>query len=347
MILSKRIELFVSLGKFFKNFIENSADKNFTTKLSHAINQSKFHNNYFTENNIINCLKNWSNSLQKKKIKSFLRTYNIEEIKPKRIAIIMAGNIPLVGFHDFICVILSGNKAIIKLSSKDRHLMTFILKYLCNLSYDFKDYFEICEDNLKAYDAVIATGNNLSASKFEEYFKNYPNIIRKSRHSIAIIKGNESNDQLQKLSDDIFNYFGLGCRNVSKISLPKNYDLDLLFRSFLKWKKVINNNTYANNYDYHKAIYLLNKEVFFDNGFILLKESKKIGSPVGTLFYDYYDKYEDVEKYLSKNSEKIQCIVSAENLENSIEFGKTQSPELRDFSDGVDTINFLLKLNEV
>ena len=174
---------------------------------------------------------------------------------------------------------------------------------------------------------------------------NYPNIIRKSRHSVAVLKGNESNDQLQKLSNDIFNYFGLGCRNVSKVYLPENYDLDLLFRSFMKWKKVINNNSYANNYDYHRAIYLLNKEVFFDNGFILLKESKKIGSPVGTLFYEYYDKYEDVEKSLSEISEKIQCIVSNENIKNFTEFGKTQSPELTDYADGVDTIDFLLKLN--
>ncbi|MEE2605422.1 MAG: acyl-CoA reductase [Bacteroidota bacterium] len=345
MILSKRIELFVSLGKFFKDFIDNTADKNLNKRLSDAIQQAKNHNNYFTEYNIINCLKNWSYSLQKEKIKSFLSTYIIEDKKPKSIAIIMAGNVPLVGFHDFLCVILSGNKAVIKLSSKDSHLMHFVLNYLSSISIDFKDYFEICQEKLSDYDAVIATGNNLSASKFEEYFNDYPNIIRKSRHSVAILKGDESNDQLQKLSNDIFNYFGLGCRNVSKVYLPKNYDLDLLFKSFIIWKKVINNNSYANNYDYHRAVYLLNKEVFFDNGFILLKESKKIGSPVGTLFYEYYDKLEDIEKSLSKISEKIQCVVSNKNIENFTEFGKTQSPELTDYADGVDTIDFLLKLN--
>lgn len=347
MILSKRIELFVSLGKFFKDFIDNSADKNFTKRLSNAIQEAKKHNNYFSEENIINCLKNWSYSLEKKKIKSFLSSYVIKKNPPKSIAIIMAGNVPLVGFHDFLCVILSGNKAIIKLSSKDSHLMHFVLNYLCSICIDFEDYYKICQEKLSDFDAVIATGNNLSASKFEEYFSDYPHIIRKSRHSVAILKGDESNDQLQKLSNDIFNYFGLGCRNVSKVYLPKNYELDLLFRSFIKWKKVINNNSYANNYDYHRAIYLLNKEVFFDNGFILLKESKKIGSPVGTLFYEYYDKYEDLEKSLSKISEKIQCIVSNENIENFIKFGKTQSLELTDYADGVDTIDFLLKLNQV
>ena len=345
MILSKRIELFVSLGKFFKDFIDKSADKNLTKKLSDAIQQAKNHNNYFTEENIINCLKNWSYSLQKEKIESFLSSYIIEEENPRSIAIIMAGNIPLVGFHDFLCVILSGNKAIIKLSSKDSHLMHFVLNYFCSICIDFKDYYKICQEKLSDYDAVIATGNNLSASKFKEYFNEYPNIIRKSRHSVAVLNGNESNDQLQKLSNDIFNYYGLGCRNVSKVYLPENYDLDLLFRSFMKWKKVINNNSYANNYDYHRAIYLLNKEVFFDNGFILLKESKKIGSPVGTLFYEYYDKYEDVKKNLSEISEKIQCIVSNENIKNFTEFGKTQSPELTDYADGIDTIDFLLKLN--
>ena len=339
--------MFVSLGKFFKDFIDNSADKNFTKRLSNAIQEAKKHNNYFSEENIINCLKNWSYSLEKKKIKSFLSSYVIKKTPPKSIAIIMAGNVPLVGFHDFLCVILSGNKAIIKLSSKDSHLMHFVLNYLCSICIDFEDYYKICQEKLSDFDAVIATGNNLSASKFEEYFSDYPHIIRKSRHSVAILKGDESNDQLQKLSNDIFNYFGLGCRNVSKVYLPKNYELDLLFRSFIKWKKVINNNSYANNYDYHRAIYLLNKEVFFDNGFILLKESKKIGSPVGTLFYEYYDKYEDLEKSLSKISGKIQCIVSNENIENFIKFGKTQSLELTDYADGVDTIDFLLKLNQV
>lgn len=343
MILSKRIELFVSLGKFFKDFINKSAEKNLSKLFSNAINQAKNHNNYFTEDNILICLKNWSHSLEKGKIKSFLSSYSIEKVSPKSIAIIMAGNVPLVGFHDFLCVILSGNKAIIKLSSKDSHLMYFILNYLCSLDINFENYFEICQGKLSGYDAVIATGNNLSASKFEQYFNDYPNIIRKSRHSVAIVKGNESNDQLEKLSDDIFSYFGLGCRNVSKVYLPKNYDLDLLFKSFMKWKKVINNNTYANNYDYYRSIYLLNKEVFFDNGFILLKESKNIGSPVGTLFYEYYNKYEDVRKNLSQISDKIQCIVSAENL---IEFGKTQFPELTDYADGVDTFDFLLKLNQ-
>jgi len=343
LILSKRIELFVSLGKFFKDFINKSAEKNLSKLFSNAINQAKNHNNYFTEDNILICLKNWSHSLEKGKIKSFLSSYSIEKVSPKSIAIIMAGNVPLVGFHDFLCVILSGNKAIIKLSSKDSHLMYFILNYLCSLDINFENYFEICQGKLSGYDAVIATGNNLSASKFEQYFNDYPNIIRKSRHSVAIVKGNESNDQLEKLSDDIFSYFGLGCRNVSKVYLPKNYDLDLLFKSFMKWKKVINNNTYANNYDYYRSIYLLNKEVFFDNGFILLKESKNIGSPVGTLFYEYYNKYEDVRKNLSQISDKIQCIVSAENL---IEFGKTQFPELTDYADGVDTFDFLLKLNQ-
>ena len=164
-----------------------------------------------------------------------------------------------VGFHDFLCVILSGNKAIIKLSSKDSHLMHFVLNYFCSICIDFKDYYKICQEKLSDYDAVIATGNNLSASKFKEYFNKYPNIIRKSRHSVAVLKGNESNDQLQKLSNDIFNYYGLGCRNVSKVYLPENYDLDLLFRSFMKWKKVINNNSYANNYDYHRAIYQIGR----------------------------------------------------------------------------------------
>ena len=257
----------------------------------------------------------------------------------------MAGNIPLVGFHDFFCVILSGNFAIIKLSSKDSHLFKFILSFLVKENPDFSTKFDIVENKLEIFDAVIATGNNISANQFELYFKKYPKIIRRNRHSIAILNGNETKKEIELLANDIFYYYGLGCRNVSKIFIPNNYNLDILFKSFVLWNEVINKNSYSNNYNYYRAIYLLNKEVFFDNGFVLLKESEKIGSPVGTIYFEYYKSDNQIKKMIKKNNEKIQCIVSNNNYPKTIKFGETQMPNLNDFADDIDTFNFLLKLN--
>lgn len=257
----------------------------------------------------------------------------------------MAGNIPLVGFHDFFCVIISGNFAVIKLSSKDSHLFKFILSFLVKENPDFDTKFDVVESKLEIFDAVIATGNNISANQFELYFKKYPKIIRRNRHSIAILNGNETKKEIELLANDIFYYYGLGCRNVSKIFIPNNYNLDILFKSFVLWNEVINKNSYANNYNYYRAIYLLNKEVFFDNGFVLLKESEKIGSPVGTIYFEYYKSDNQIKEMIKKNNEKIQCIVSNNNYPKTIKFGETQMPNLNDFADDIDTFNFLLKLN--
>ena len=268
-----------------------------------------------------------------------------ENIIPKKVAIIMAGNIPLVGFHDFLCVILSGNIAVIKLSSKDYHLLNYILDYLTDENHNFSNQFEVCNEKLNEFDAVIATGNNISTDQFDLYFKSYPRIIRRNRHSIAVLEGDESNSDLELLANDIFYYYGLGCRNVSKIFIPSKYNLDKLFKSFMSWKEVINKNSYANNYDYYRAIYLLNKENFYDNGFVLLKESNKIGSPVGTVYFEYYDCLEDVFKIIENNSEKIQCVVSKIEGVTKTYFGQTQEPKIDDYADNVDTFDFLLKLN--
>ena len=170
-------------------------------------------------------------------------------------------------------------------------------------------------------------------------------IIRRNRHSIAILNGNETKKEIELLANDIFYYYGLGCRNVSKIFIPNNYNLDILFKSFVLWNEVINKNSYSNNYNYYRAIYLLNKEVFFDNGFVLLKESEKIGSPVGTIYFEYYKSDNQIKEMIKKNNEKIQCIVSNNNYPKTIKFGETQMPNLNDFADDIDTFNFLLKLN--
>ncbi len=346
MNLNNRITLFVKLGRFFSDYINNNLESLEKNKFDKAINESILHNSFFSKKNILKSLLSWSNVLTKKSIDDFLSNYLIKNKKrEKKIAIIMAGNIPLVGFHDFFCVIISGNFAVIKLSSKDSHLFKFILSFLVKENPDFDTKFDVVENKLQIFDAVIATGNNISANQFELYFKKYPKIIRKNRHSIAILNGNETKKEIELLANDIFYYYGLGCRNVSKIFIPNNYNLDILFKSFVLWNEVINKNSYSNNYNYYRAIYLLNKEVFFDNGFVLLKESEKIGSPVGTIYFEYYKSDNQIKEMIKKNNEKIQCIVSNNNYPKTIKFGETQMPNLNDFADDIDTFNFLLKLN--
>ncbi len=346
MNLNNRITLFVKLGRFFSDYINNNLESLEKNKFDKAINESILHNSFFSKKNILKSLLSWSNVLTKKSIDDFLSNYLIKNKKrEKKIAIIMAGNIPLVGFHDFFCVIISGNFAVIKLSSKDSHLFKFILSFLVKENPDFDTKFDVVESKLEIFDAVIATGNNISANQFELYFKKYPKIIRRNRHSIAILNGNETKKEIELLANDIFYYYGLGCRNVSKIFIPNNYNLDILFKSFVLWDEVINKNSYANNYNYYRAIYLLNKEVFFDNGFVLLKESEKIGSPVGTIYFEYYKSDNQIKEMIKKNNEKIQCIVSNNNYPKTIKFGETQMPNLNDFADDIDTFNFLLKLN--
>ena len=346
MNLNNRITLFVKLGRFFSDYINNNLESLERNKFDKAINESILHNSFFSKKNILKSLLSWSNVLTKKSIDDFLSNYLIKNKKrEKKIAIIMAGNIPLVGFHDFFCVIISGNFAVIKLSSKDSHLFKFILSFLVKENPDFDTKFDVVESKLEIFDAVIATGNNISANQFELYFKKYPKIIRKNRHSIAILNGNETKKEIELLANDIFYYYGLGCRNVSKIFIPNNYNLDILFKSFVLWNEVINKNSYSNNYNYYRAIYLLNKEVFFDNGFVLLKESEKIGSPVGTIYFEYFKSDNQIKEMIKKNNEKIQCIVSNNNYPKTIKFGETQMPNLNDFADDIDTFNFLLKLN--
>ena len=346
MNLNNRITLFVKLGRFFSDYINNNLESLEKNKFDKAINESILHNSFFSKKNILKSLLSWSNVLTKKSIHNFLSNYLIKiKKREKKIAIIMAGNIPLVGFHDFFCVIISGNFAVIKLSSKDSHLFKFILSFLVKENPDFDTKFDVVESKLQIFDAVIATGNNISANQFELYFKKYPKIIRKNRHSIAILNGNETKKEIELLANDIFYYYGLGCRNVSKIFIPNNYNLDILFKSFVLWNEVINKNSYSNNYNYYRAIYLLNKEVFFDNGFVLLKESEKIGSPVGTIYFEYYKSDNQIKEMIKKNNEKIQCIVSNNNYPKTIKFGETQMPNLNDFADDIDTFNFLLKLN--
>ena len=334
MTLQDRINTISELGLYLrKNFLEDHFD---TIKLAIAKNP------WFTVKSITNAFLSISDMVEKDMLNAWLNPYTIKEpSSPKNVLIIMAGNIPLVGFHDLLSVIIMGHDPVIKLSSNDNVLMPLIINIFIDLSpSNYNQIKFINEVKGRSFDAVITTGTDNSANYFKYYFKDAKRIIRKNRRSIAILDGSENSLQIKGLANDIFMYYGLGCRNVSKIYLPVGYDLNILFKSFYLHKHVIEHKKYGNNYDYNKAIYLMGNNKLIENGFILLKEDSSLYSPVAMLYYEYYDDINDVHSFIDKNIDKIQCIVS----KNNIPFGNTQKPKLWDYADGVDTIDFLKQL---
>ncbi|MDB9787461.1 acyl-CoA reductase [Flavobacteriaceae bacterium] len=343
----ERLIAFSELGTLFKENVDKKENKKFPewdTVLEKTLIESHSYNSWFTIDNLKLSLKNWSNSLQENIISDWLSKYNIEDKSSKKIAIIMAGNIPAVGFHDLLCSLLLNFDCIVKLSSEDKLLIPFIVKFLESRNEKLKNKVTFESEKLKDFDGVIATGNNNSHRYFDYYFSKYPNLLRKTRHSIAVLDGKESDNDLSELSNDIFNYFGLGCRSVSKVFIPYGYDLDLLFNAFFRHKEVVNHNKYVNNFDYNKAVYLMSKEKFIENGFIILKEESKLGSPIGCLFYEFYSDKKEITKLINNNSDSIQCVVSNINFNTNIKFGQTQCPNISDYADNNDTIKFLLKI---
>jgi hypothetical protein len=354
MQLQKRIKAFAVLGRFMGQFGNEDPlvkkgipvpDQHFD-EMNGILKKANDHNGWFTIENIRFALKNWSEALHDEKIKKWLSNYNINSGYDKTIAIIMAGNIPLVGFHDFISVLLSGNKVLVKLSTNDTLLLPFLTRVLISIEEEFKDQIKFTDEKLTDFDAIIATGSNNTARYFEYYFDKYPNIIRKNRNSVAVLNSNETPDQLKLLANDIFRYFGMGCRNVSKIFIPENYNFDAFFNAMYTWKQVINQNKYMNNYDYNKAVYLMSNIALLDNEFMLLKEDTAISSPISIVYYEYYSSSDELKDLLEEQKKQIQCIVSDTGIADEIPFGTTQSPALWDYADGVDIMDFLLKLNE-
>ena len=310
-------------------------------ELTSLIKTHVHHNGWFTQNNIRKALFAWSAELQADRLVEWLNRYTwSDESERKKVGIICAGNLPLVGLHDVLSVILSGHIAYIKMSSDDNLLMPALFKLWSRIDPDLSEQLIFAEGRMNDMEAVIATGSNNTSRYFEQYFGHLPHIIRKSRTSIAILTGNESENQLKSLGRDVFDYFGLGCRNVSKIYLPQGYDIDVLFKSLYEFNDVVNHHKYANNYDYNKAVWLLNNERLLDNGFILLKEDTALASPTGSLYYEYYSDETALRKNLDSRSEEIQCIVSA----SDVAFGESQSPALWEYADRVDTMAFLSKL---
>ncbi|MDG5491933.1 acyl-CoA reductase [Psychroserpens sp. SPM9] len=352
MDLQQRINAFVKLGDFLSQFTNEGIQKKenilhydlFFDGFKHQIKLAQEHNGWFTKENILFALTGWSNQLTQNTISQWTSKYQFNTENLKTIAIIMAGNIPLVGFHDFLSVLISGQKVLVKQSSNDQHLLPFLAKYLEYVEPEFKSRIKFTEAKLEHFDAVIATGSDNTARYFEYYFKDQPSIIRKNRNSVAVLTGNETESELKALSEDIFRYYGLGCRNVSKLLVPKTYDFDNFFKAMYHWHPIINQAKYANNYDYNKAVYLMSEFKMLENGFLMLKEDKSFASPIATLFYEYYTSEADLKTQLEEKKEQIQCVVSNGILDSEIKFGQTQLPNLWDYADNVDTITFSLKI---
>jgi hypothetical protein len=352
MLQSEKINSFVALGKFLSQFKQGESIKN-TTVLQNEqffesfidlIHLSQSHNGWFTPEHVYFAVQSWSNALSQSNFNIWLKDYDFDVRQPKTVALILAGNIPLVGFHDFLSVLISGNKVLVKTSSNDQKLLPFLANYLIAIAPQWKDFITFTEGKLEGFDAVIATGSNNTARYFEYYFKDKPSIIRKSRNSIAILTGEETKEDLVNLGEDIFRYFGLGCRNVSKLYLPKDYDFAPFFEAIFIYKEVLEYEKYCNNYDYNKAVFLMSNFKLRDNGFLTLKEDTSMASPISSVFYEYYNSASKLRETVIANQDFIQCIVSKNSFENSIPFGKTQTPELWDYADGINTLEFLSKI---
>ena len=333
MNIERRITAFAALGDFvLKNPVS----------LQEIVNKTFIYNTWFTIDNINQALQNIAiEFLHREKLENWISGYGskITTHDTKTIAIVAAGNIPMVAFHDILCVLISGNKLQLKLSEKDQYLLPFLLEQLINIEPDFKELISI-QFKLEKFDAIIATGSNNTAKHFAYYFGKYKNIIRRNRNSVAILTGEETKEDIENLGHDIFDYFGLGCRNVSKIFVPEKYDLYSLKDGLTKHIGVNQHNQYMNNLDYQRTLYLMNQTPLIDIDFINIVENNSLHSPISCLHVERYKRLEDVKKNIAEQTENIQCVVGKDYLE----FGKSQQPGLSDYADNVDTMEFILNL---
>lgn len=347
-----RLNALVKLGSFFKDYCEYAKNKPQNnqnsnprfTAFDEAITLAGHKNGWFTPENILFSIETWGDLLDKEKLTNWLSKYHLDNKTSKSVAVIMAGNIPLVGFHDFLSTLITGHRIIIKLSSNDKVLLPFISSYLCEVEPSLKEAIVFSDGKLEGFDAVIATGSDNTSRYFEHYFKKKPNIIRRNRNSVAVLTGKETESQLQALGEDVFRYYGLGCRSVSKLFVPKGYDFDAFFKAIYPYHNIVDQIKYANNYDYNKAVYLMSLFPILENGFLMLKEDTSYASPIATLFYETYDSLEELRELLEKDKDKLQCIVSDGFSTDEVPFGQTQKPALNAYADNMDTVDFLLKL---
>jgi hypothetical protein len=335
MNIGDRLEAFEKLGYYISAIDEAEFDKLMTS--------SKNENSWFTESSIRLAFKGLLRYLDPKNLARWASAYNLTPVNPRKIAVVMAGNIPLVGFHDFLSVLISGHSILVKLSSKDSVLLSHLSAKLIEIEPRFERRIAFAEQ-IRNFDAVIATGSDNSARYFHYYFDKYPNIIRKNRTSCAVLTGKESFDEMKALGKDVFTYFGLGCRNVSKIFVPRDYNLSPLLDSWASFADQMQHHKYHNNYDYQKSILLINRAPFLDSGFVMLQESEKLVSPISVVYYESFKDEGDLALKLTSEREKIQSVVGQITLA-SVPFGQAQFPALWDYADQIDTLGFLQNLN--
>jgi len=334
MTIEERVMAFHNLGNLLKKLPE--AD------LQSIAARARQENPWFTLENVRMAVSGIRYMLTPDKLSAWIAPYNLST-QHRKIAVVMAGNIPLVGFHDFLTVLLCGHSIIIKCSAKDSVLIHYISAQLAKIEPRFEPKIEFSEQ-LKGFDAIIATGSDNTSRYFEYYFGKYPNVIRKNRTSVAILHGEESDEELEALGTDVFSYFGLGCRNVSKLYLPKYYSFEKLFRNWESFREIIHHHKYCNNYDYQKTVLLMKGRPFLDNGFVMLLEEQKLVSPIASVYYEYYEDRKSLDASLLTVSGKIQCVVE-NTAYNERSFGRAQFPVPWDYADQVDTIKFLTELN--
>lgn len=339
MVLSERIDALGHLQRIFKDLNTNPDHEIYSTTVAK--------NPWFIPSFVQSSLHQIElNYLDTSLISQWLSGYQLEENPAMRIGIVCAGNIPLVCFHDFLCVFLTGNISVLKLSDKDSVLLPYIFRNWISICPEVAKYFEFVE-RMTSVDAIIATGSDNSATYFEYYFGKYPNIIRKNRTSIGILSGNESEEELAQLGTDVFQYFGQGCRNISKIYIPENYSFERLKAAWKAYDFIMDHNKYKNNFDYNYTLYLMNKIPHTANSNIIFTESKSLHSRIGVMHYEYYQDLNVLETELRSISAQIQCIMCNQPIQGHLVFplGSGQKPKLDDFADGVDTIRFLQSLN--
>jgi len=332
--LKTRLQAFEKLGEYLQNIP--------TDELQMLQSHARAKNNWFTAESIQQALAGIQTYLNPTDLQNWVAKYpQIEHTKPQKVAVVMASNIPAVGFHDFLSVLMAGHQLLARPSSEDEVILKKIAQILIQIEPQFAEYIEFVE-RINAATAIIATGSDNTARYFEYYFAKKPHIIRKNRVSVGILNGLETSEDFKNLGKDIFTYFGLGCRNVAKLYVPENYVFNSFFEGIQEFEFVQNHNKYFNNYEYNKSIYLLKPIKHFDNGFLLLSESSEIASSVACMYYEIYRNEQDLVEKLAHYQEKIQCVVSKDgSWKGSYAFGGAQSPRLWDYADNVDTMEFL------
>lgn len=344
MTLEERLKALITWGKAIAAMTEEleSADADPGSEAQLMLVQAKMQNPWFTRDNVLEALKAISFQLQEDNLRNWLLKYPITERNPLKIGVIMAGNIPAVGFQDALCVLVSGNKLLMKCASDDKMILPFLLKILFSIEPRFTDFAEKVE-RLKEVDAVIATGSNNSARYFEYYFGKYPHIIRQNRNSVAVLTGHETDEDLLGLGKAIFQYFGLGCRSVSHLLVPQGYDFSRFFSVMQSFGDIMQHTRYMNNFDYHNALFLLNSEKFLTNNFLIVRKSDILSTPVSVLHYRYYSSADDQQQFLDQHKEEIQCVLGTDYLP----FSQAQCPAPWDYADNVDVMEFLIDLSDM